>query len=83
MALQKQCREYERQMENLSNALERERELNTGLRDMMKEEKIKGNRINEQLDKETQNVRFIFDFVHLVDLDCIFLEFLCRKTTIS
>ena len=63
MALQKQCREYERQMENLSNALERERELNTGLRDMMKEEKIKGNRINEQLDKETQNVRFIFDFV--------------------
>lgn len=63
VALQKQCREYERQLESLNIALERERDLTSGLRDMMKEEKMKGNRLNDQLERENQTVSKNFFFV--------------------
>lgn len=54
--LQKQCREFERQLEKLSDAVERERQISATLRDQLSTEKIKTSKLAEDLQKENHRV---------------------------
>lgn len=54
--LQKQCQDYERRVEKLSTALEKEQDMTGNLKDILNEEKMRVNKLKDDLDRESENV---------------------------
>jgi len=59
--LQKQCQDYDRRLEKLSNALEKEQDLTGNLKDILNEEKMRVNKLKDDLDRESENVSNIIE----------------------
>lgn len=57
--LQKQCQDYERRLDKLTSAFEREQELTINLKDALNEEKMRVNKLKDDLHRESETVRFL------------------------
>jgi len=58
-ALQKQCREYEKQIDRLNDSLEREKELSQELKSLAQDEKVHNDRLKEDLQREMERVHHL------------------------